>query len=111
MDSAAGEFDAVAPGARRLTEGGLQYVYLPNLSMPPGCIPATVDCLLCLDSVNGYTSRLYFAQQVSKAGVALNWNGNTHILGRNWVAYSWNNVATNQHPVGILLGHLAPFRP
>lgn len=110
MDATTTEFDAVAPGARRLSEGGLRYVYFPNLLMPAGCTPATVDCLLCLDPVNGYTSRLYFAQQVAKAGVALNWNGNMHIIGRNWFAYSWNNVATNQHPVVIMLGHLAPFR-
>lgn len=110
MENNPGEFDAIAPGARRVEEGGLRYVYLPQLHMPDGCAPSTVDCLLCLDPVNGYPSRLFFAEQVTKAGVSLNWNGTTHILGRNWVAYSWNYVPTNQHPIGVLACHLEPFR-
>jgi hypothetical protein len=102
--------EAIAPGARRLNEGGLRYVHLPGLQLPAGCRPAATDCLLCLDAVNGYPSRLYFAERVTKEGKALNWNGDVHILGRAWHAYSWNYVSSDQSEVGILSDHLAALR-
>jgi hypothetical protein len=109
METATTEFEAFVAGARRLEEAGLRYIFLPKLPMP-GCVPDVVDALLCLDASGGYSSRLYFAEQISKDRVALNWNGNVHILGRNWVAYSWNGVPGDQHPVRVLLSHLDPLR-
>jgi hypothetical protein len=103
------ELQAIAPGAHRIEEAGLHYIFLPGLRMPKGCTPEVVDCLLCLDSRDGYPTRLFFATQVSAPGKSLNWNGAAHILGRNWVAYSWKDAAA-PHPVQILLGHLDALR-
>jgi hypothetical protein len=110
METATTEFEALVADARRLEESGLHYIFLPNLRMPDGCTPEAVDALLCLDDSGGYPSRLFFAQQITKAGVALNWNGNVHILSRNWVAFSWKDVPGDQHPVRVLLGHLDALR-
>jgi len=110
MPPVASEIELPTPGAQMFVEGGVHYIFFPGLPMPVGCSPTTVDALLCLDSVAGYSSRLYFAQQIAKDGTALNWNGSTHILGRNWVAYSWKDVSGSQHPMGVLSAHLDALR-
>jgi hypothetical protein len=40
----------------------------------------------------------------------LNWNGNVRILERNWVAFSWDHVRSEQHPASILTAHLDALR-
>jgi len=100
------ELETIAPGARRVEEAGLHYIFLPGLHMPKGCTPEVVDCLLCLDPRDGYPTRLFLATQVNAPGKALNWNPPVHILATNWVAFSWNNVPATQHPVQVLLCHL-----
>lgn len=112
--SATAELRAICPGAEDMTDGGLRYVYLPQLALPPHATPTTVDALLCLDAHSGYPTRLFFATQVQRNPAAtrpaLNWNGNVRIFERNWVAFSWNNVQNTQHPVSILTAHLDALR-
>lgn len=115
MTNAAEALAAICPGAQNLTDGGLRYVYLPQLALPVGATPQRMDCLLCLDQRDGYPTRLFFAAQVTPnpttpRSAALNWNGNTRILERNWVAFSWKDVRAAQHPVSILTAHLDAVR-
>src|SRR5687767_11593702 len=71
-------------------EGGLTFIFIPQLALPQGCKPERVDVLLCPASRDGYTSRLFFAQQVQKPTLPPpNWNGSVRILERTWYAFSW----------------------
>lgn len=82
------ELKQVSPTLRVAEEGGYAYFFLENYPMPKGCSPANIDILLCPQPKNGYNSILYFA--VKPAGCpARNWNGNVHVLSRNWYSFSW----------------------
>jgi hypothetical protein len=103
------ELRSLCPGAKQFSEGGVDYVLLPALSLPPGCDPGVTDCLLSLGSRDGYGSRLFFAQVVS-APQPRNWNSkNIRILERNWFAYSWR-VPGGLRPMETLIAHLQALR-
>ncbi len=104
------ELTRVAAEVRECTEAGLRLIYLGGLRLPNDCTPATLDSLLCLSEHGGYPTRLFFAQQVSAPGKSPNWNGTSHLLGRNWVAFSWNYISAAQRPMQALLGHLDALR-
>lgn len=104
------ELQRLSPGARELIEAGLRYVFMPQLRLPEGVAPEIVDGLLCLDSRDGYPTRLFFSQQVAVGGKGLNWNGTAHIAGRNWHAYSWKDVNGSLRPMQVFLGHLDALR-
>jgi hypothetical protein len=96
-------------GALQLAkEGGITYVFLPAATMPKGCSPANMDLLLCPTPRDGYESRLYFAGSV-QGKTGLNWNGNTRVLERNWVAYSWKTDA-NLRLAQMIQAHLQALR-
>ncbi len=99
------ELDLVCAGAKAYSEFERQYILLPQLRLPEGCTPSTVDALLCSDARDGYPTRLFFAQQIASKN-SLNWNSqNVLILQKNWFAYSWNYVATGR-PIEVLAQHL-----
>src|SRR5690348_14829124 len=98
------ELRALCPEARQATEGGVEFVLLPSLKLPPACSPSSVDCLLCLGPRDGYDSRLFFSQTVSSRE-GRTWNGqNIRILERNWFAYSWR-VPSGLRPIETLIAH------
>lgn len=101
------ELKAICPDAQEMSEGGLAYVYLPALSLPEGNNPQRADGLLCLQSRDGYPTRLFVSQQV--IGKGNNWN-TFRILDRTWFACSWNNVGSALRPAQILAEHLRAFR-
>ena len=39
-----------------VTEGGVDFVFLPHLVLPPGCIPRETTALLCVGRHGGYSS-------------------------------------------------------
>jgi hypothetical protein len=89
-------------------EGGITYVLLPVALLPSGCVPGNMNLLLCPMPRDGYESRLFFAEPVQcKAG--LNWNGNTRVLERNWIAYSWK-VQANLRLLQMVQAHLQALR-
>lgn len=69
-------------------EAGITYFLIPSLQLPDGCVPLTVDALLCPVPRDGYNGRLFFAEQV-QTKTARNWNGHFRICERNWRAFSW----------------------
>lgn len=88
------ELLAIFPNAKQYEEGGTPYFLLPNVSLPGGANPASVDLLLRPVHMDGYDSRLYYSQQPTFSSrtnrESLNWNANNvHILSRNWHAFSW----------------------
>ncbi len=91
-------------------EGGITYALLRKIILPTGCSPTEVDALLCPSSKDGYTSRLYFAQQIS-CPKQLNWNAlNTRILEQNWHAYSWKIPQENLRLSQMVANHLGALR-
>lgn len=88
------ELFSIYPDAKELEEGGTAFFLLPNVSLPGGANPVSVDLLLRPVRLDGYDSRLYFSQMPTfsnrKNVQTLNWNANgVHILSRNWFAFSW----------------------
>lgn len=76
---------------REIEEAGYTYVYIRGLKMPPGCTPGQTDVLLCPSAHSGYTSRLFFKDQI-QTPKSINWNGQVFVLGQQWYAFSFNNV-------------------
>jgi hypothetical protein len=69
------------------TEGGVTLYAVPQLLLPVGCTPSSVEVLLCPTQRDGYDSRLYFAQHV-QSRCERNW-AQHRLLDRNWWAFSW----------------------
>lgn len=84
------ELQRFYPDAKVIPEGGIDFVFIPNLKLPSGCIPETVDALLCPVLRDGYHTRLFYSEKI--AGIPpKNWNGNIRICDRSWVSYSWKS--------------------
>jgi hypothetical protein len=75
-------------GIKKVMVAGRPYIFLPNIGLPQGCSPDSVDALLCPFERDGYSSRLYISAKVSTPGQK-NWNGNIIVDDRNWYAISW----------------------
>lgn len=93
MNSAEEQFLEVQrfyPDAIIIPEGGVNYVFIPDLELPSGCVPQKIDALLCPVLKNGYQSRLFYTQKIE--GIASrNWNGNLRLCDRTWVSFSWKS--------------------
>lgn len=97
------------PGASRHEEGGCTYFFLPRLVLPEGCSPEQVDALLCPLGRDGYSSRLFFAQQIASRATP-NWAQPQRILERQWYVFSWR-VEEAQVRLAQLVGlHLRGLR-
>ena len=98
------ELNVLCPGARTFVEGGITYIYLPNLKLPAGYQPPEVDALLRPGTgPDGYTSRLFLSAAFPHKGQ--NWTIH-HILGRTWHTFSFNSVPGDLRPIEILANHL-----
>jgi hypothetical protein len=91
-----------------LTELGIDLLYLEALRLPAGCTPEVCDALLCPVAKDGYSSRLYFSQQIN-GRFARNWNGTVRIGEKNWYAFSWKVELSAPTLAQILLAHLNGF--
>ncbi|MDD2300487.1 MAG: hypothetical protein PHU69_12730 [Fermentimonas sp.] len=90
--------------AQVFEESGYTYIYIPDQKMPPGCKPPVSDVILCPQEHSGYTSRLFF-KDIIQTPKQLNWNGQAFILGQQWHAFSFNNVA-NMPLLNMVINHL-----
>jgi hypothetical protein len=101
------ELLGICPGAVEKPEGGYNYIYLPALRLQTAGQTLVLDGLLCPQTRDGYTTRLFLSQVVPNRGN--NWT--THrILDRTWHTPSWNNVGSNQRPAQMLAEHLRAYR-
>lgn len=92
-----------------ITEGGVTYLYLEGLRLPPGCQPPECDALLCPEPKDGYPSRMYFSSQI-QSPYTRNWNvSNARIVERNWFAFSWRVELANPTLPRLLIAHLNGF--
>lgn len=97
-----------SPGASAFIEGGLRYIFLPGLRLPPNCTPQVCDALLCMDPRDGYPTRLFFAECIQCPKGTPGWTVTPVVGGRAWKAYSWNHVQPAE-PIAVLNGHLLAF--
>lgn len=101
------ELSRIYPNAQMAEEGGLTFFFLPDLQLP-GCTPEKIDALFCPMARDGYTSRLFFSEQIV-GRTNRNWNGNARILDRTWFAISWK-ISPNQRLVQMISSHLDALR-
>jgi hypothetical protein len=103
------EYDELRQLCREIgtaVEGGIEYVALRDLNMPPHCSPARVDALLCPAARDGYATRLFFASRVRGGGTP-NWNGSViRILEENWYVFSYKDVSSDLRLAQILAAHI-----
>jgi hypothetical protein len=101
------EVAALVPGARVMSDAGIDYIFLPGLKVTIGKDERVLDALLCPVQHSGYTTRLFLAESIPQRGQ--NWT--THnILSRLWHTWSWNNVPATLSPMQILSAHLKALR-
>jgi hypothetical protein len=101
------ELEKSFPGFKHIEDGGFNYFYIPNLKLPKGCVPDTVDALLCPQLRDGYNSRLFLSQQISGCPQR-NWNGTYRISDRTWYAISWQTTPNNDLFIMLMI-HLSAF--
>jgi hypothetical protein len=100
------ELKSYCQGLKLLKEGDIEYLLLDKLVLPEGSDPNVSDALFCPVARDGYSSRLFFPQQV-QGRFPRNWNGTCRIGERNWVAYSWKIERTGMTLKETLLEHLS----
>ena len=78
------------PGVQIIPEGGINYIFIPELKLPSGCVPEKSEALLCPVLRDGYHTRLFYGQKID--GIpSKNWNGNLRLCDKNWFSYSWKS--------------------
>lgn len=90
-------------------EAGKAFFRLDGLRLPMGCKPAVCDGLLCPVAHAGYSSRLYFSEQITSP-YTKNWNATNERIGEhNWFAFSWKVELPNARLDELLVAHLNGF--
>ena len=104
------ELKSIYPNLQSCDEGGYTYFSLPKACLPENCDPSQVDLLLCPMSRDGYTSRLYFSEQIN-SGKPLNWHVQAiRILEHNWYAFSWQIPHNDLRLAQMVAVHLGGLR-
>lgn len=91
------------------TEASIEFVRIPGLKMPQGCLPERTDALLCPTHYCGYDSRLFFKDRIQSPGTP-NWQPSCFLVGSEWHVYSYQGV---RHPslCEMVLMHLRGLMP
>jgi len=103
--------EAVSSGISTFVDAGQHYVHVPSLRLPNGCTPSVAAALICMDTRDGYPTRLFLSAKIGTSSRALNWNTTVAIAGKTWHSFSWNYVPSSTRPVEVLIGHLTAFLP
>ncbi len=90
-----------------MNEGGIGYIFLPQIKILVAGTYRVLDALLCPGLHNGYTTRLFLSAPVPERGA--NWT-QWQLLGRTWHTWSWQNVPANLPLMQIVLEHLRALR-
>lgn len=104
------ELQKICGGARVMSEGGIDYILLPDLKITTNQGEYELDALLCpTQHPSGYMTRLFLDKPLHGSGKSQNWTPH-RILERNWHCWSWQNVPATQTPAQILAAHLGALR-
>lgn len=86
-----------------MQEGGVVYVYLPKVRLPPSCGSKVVEGLLRPGpGPDGYSTRLFLSEACPAKGQ--NWSVH-QILAKSWHAFSFNNVPADLPLIEIFSNH------
>lgn len=97
---------AIFPKATVMREGGIDYIFLPCITVQTNLGNHSLDALLCPTAhPTGYMTRLFLAMPLPGCGQSNNW-GQFRILERDWHSWSWQNVPATLSPAQILAAHL-----
>ena len=98
----------ISPGASMKTEGGRDYVYLPQLRFRVGEETKEMDALLCLTAEGSSLTRLFLAQPIPERPTVhgASWIQPRMILGRVWHTWSWQDVPASLPLIQVLQAHL-----
>lgn len=84
------ELQRFYPGTKVIPEGGINFLFLPEIELPSGCLPEMTDALLCPEPRDGYHTRLFYSKKIE--GIPQkNWNGVLRVCDKNWYSYSWKS--------------------
>ena len=83
------ELKAAYPEAHVVSEGGIDYVRIPDLNITTGGQKRTLTGLLCPSQYGGYLTRLFLSEPIPGRGS--NWT-TAYINGSTWHVWSWNHV-------------------
>lgn len=98
---------ALCGKARLMSDGGTDFVFLPDLRIWTNSTTIAMDALLCFQAHSGYATRLFLEKAI--ANKASNWT--THsIMGRLWHSWSWGGVAASLPLPDMLANHLRALR-
>jgi hypothetical protein len=89
-------------------EGGIDYLYISELKMPPGCTPSHTNILFCPVPHSGYQSRLFFKDQIrhpSQVPGRPNWQPTQLILGQSWHNFSYQGITLSRFS-NMVINHL-----
>jgi len=104
------ELQKICAGARVMAESGIDYIFLPKLTVVTTINTQELDALICpTQHPSGYMTRLFFSTPLLGAGQSNNWTEH-RILERQWHSWSWQNVPPSQAPSQILAAHLRALR-
>lgn len=104
------ELRKICAGAGVMTESGIDYIFLPNLTVVTSTATQELDALLCPSQhPSGYMTRLFLSTPLRGAGKSNNWSEH-RILERQWHTWSWQHVSGTQAPSQILAAHLRALR-
>lgn len=95
------------PGAKLLSDGSGEFIFLPRLPIQVGDEHIELDALLCPRQHGGYNTRLFLAAPIPQR--QRNWASH-NILGRIWHAWSWQGVSPSLPLPQMLLAHLKALR-
>lgn len=97
---------AICPEATVMREGGIDYIFLPGITIKTSQGNHELDALLCpMAHPTGYMTRLFLTKPLPGCGQTNNW-GQFRILEREWHSWSWQNVPACLTPAQILAAHL-----
>ena len=100
------------PEPKLLEDGGVDFILISPLHLPPGCNPGLVDGLLCPSPRDGYTSRLFVSAKVVHKGPGQNWSPQDGVVlvSRRWWAVSWKTNQDKLTLLGMVMAHLDAFK-
>lgn len=110
MKRAPDEFDelqSLYTDVKPLEEKGVEYFYLPSLTIVVNGVKQVYEALLCPEQHSGYKTRLFLNSPVPEKGK--NWTAHV-ILNRSWHTHSWNGVPSELRLSQILASHIGSYK-
>jgi hypothetical protein len=94
------------PGVREVVEPNRRLIILPKLKLPAGAKPAEAFAIYHASAHGGYSTRLFFEQQICGANGVMPQTVTGVLCGRTMYTASYNGVPAELPPHQGILAHL-----